>query len=292
MAYIGNISGYSGSLEQWHDDAHHITHQPDPLQLLQKLHASLDPRTVFACYGKQLQLYLPLSGMYCQCDELELRWGRLKGVKLAHDVQLGDTTASLEYYLPMPLSLGETLHLQQMEALLPQPLFNAVRYQKMAAQAMFDALTNLGNRHFFGQAFRTVLARAQRCNDQVSLLLLDLDNFKQLNDLMGHHYGDKALVRFSEIIRRSTRRCDQPFRLGGDEFAVLVEGDTSAAVSIANRVLQFLQTDTLLSQHNVGCSMGIGGWLPHLNQDQLFNNTDAALYRAKAAGRNGYALAE
>jgi diguanylate cyclase (GGDEF)-like protein len=292
LDYISNIGGHRDSLESWHDDTRHVTAQPDPLQLLQKLHSSLDPRTVFACYGKQLLQYLPLSGIYCKFGELELRWGRLKGIKLMHEVPVGNAEAELEYYLQMPLSIGEMLVLQQLEPLLSQPLNNAVRYQQMASQAMFDALTGLGNRHFFGQAFRTVLARAQRSRNQVSLLLLDLDNFKQLNDQMGHHYGDKALVRFGEIIRRNIRRCDQPFRLGGDEFAILVEGDVSAAVSIANRILQYMQTETLFNQQNVTCSMGIGAWQPHLNQDQLFNNTDAALYRAKSAGRNGYALAE
>ncbi|QUN04866.1 GGDEF domain-containing protein [Shewanella yunxiaonensis] len=292
MDYISNISGFSGSTEQWRDESRHVSEPFEPLQLLQKLHSSLDPRTVFACYGKHLQRDLPLYGIYCKCGDIELRWGRMKGIKLTHEIQLGDDIAQLEYCLPMPLSLGESLLLQQVEALLPQPLFNAARYQKMASQAMFDALTGLGNRHFFGQAFRTVLARAQRNRNQVSLLLMDLDNFKLLNDNKGHHYGDQALVRFGEIVHRCIRRCDQPFRLGGDEFAVLVEGDASAAVSIAGRVLQHMQTEAIFNQHNVGCSMGIGNWQPLLNQDQLFNKTDAALYRAKSAGRNGYAIAD
>lgn len=284
--------------EFYPEDYQYLSDQPqaihprmDLLQAVQRLHASLDPRTVFACYGKLLQQYLPVQGVQLQVQGHQFHWGRTSQSTVSRELVSKLGTAKLLYRLQRVLSPVEQAELEQIEILLSQPLFNAIAYSQMSEQAMFDSLTELGNRHYFSQCIRTSLARAGRAHSPISLAVLDLDNFKQLNDSLGHKFGDRVLTQFGKLLKRGIRNADQAFRIGGDEFVVLVEGDLESAVRMSERLLEMLTKEPLFQRHGIASSIGIAVWSAGINQDQLSEQADRALYRAKATGRNRYCVA-
>ncbi|QSX32550.1 GGDEF domain-containing protein [Shewanella avicenniae] len=294
MDFLHTAEGYADTFYWPETPISHNKQQLDMLVTLQRLHASLDPRTVFASYGKQLQSALPLLGLTLRDFTTPLKWGRSKGVKLSRTVLINNSAVQLDYFLSMPLSISELAQLDTIEPLLCQPLANAYRHQKLAEQAMLDSLTGIGNRFMFNQAFKNATARAQRStNNQVSLLIFDLDNFKRLNDSKGHREGDKALVLFAEIVRHAIRSSDQAFRLGGDEFVIIAEGKLESAQLIAERVLQQTADNPFLQQNLISCSIGISVFDKRSapSAEQFFEAADQALYRAKHDGRNRYCVA-
>ncbi|WP_372932120.1 GGDEF domain-containing protein, partial [Shewanella putrefaciens] len=187
----------------------------DLVQVLQQLHASLDPRTVFACYGKMLEQYLPIQGVRLLSNVHKLTWGKRYGISLKHQLICNGVSLNIQYQLLTPLTPSQSALLQELEPLLQQPLANAILYQEMSTQAMFDSLTGLGNRHYYNQSLKKAIARAHRKQGVISLVVLDLDNFKQLNDKFGHKCGDYILKEFGDVIRNTIRNTDQAFRIGG-----------------------------------------------------------------------------
>ncbi|QSX38322.1 GGDEF domain-containing protein [Shewanella sedimentimangrovi] len=267
---------------------------PDLSQLLQitrQLHSSLDPRTVFACYGKVLGQYLPLLGVQGLFPELQLSWGKRLGTAFERHLGLEDMEdARLQYHWQRPLSPRELSLLIELEGLLSQPLINAIRYFKMSEQAMFDSLTGLGNRHYYGQCFKQALARTSRHHDDLSLVILDLDNFKQLNDAYGHQFGDAVLRQFGAMLKQAIRNTDQAFRIGGDEFVLLVRGDVASVAILCERILDRMTSEGFFARNQIRTSIGAAQLRAGENQDQVYERADRALYQAKAAGRNCYRL--
>ena len=165
---------------------------------------------------------------------------------------------------------------------------------QLAHQAYHDPLTGLANRALLRDRVRHALARQERRPDRVSLLFLDLDDFKTVNDSLGHEAGDRLLVLVAERLRNATRGCDTVARLGGDEFAVLLEAtrDDADAVAVAERVLQALTAPIVLdgSEVAVGGSVGIARAGDEDGADELLRNADVAMYRAKQRGQGGYEI--
>lgn len=289
MDFLPTAEGYAETYV-WQEQPHRAV-KLDQLHLLQKLHASLDPRTVFASYGKQLQSVLPLFGVQLNDAKLSLQWGRARGQQLSRTLTIEHEKCQLDYYLSAPLTPSERHLLDQIEPLLVQPLTNAKKHQQIAQQVLLDSLTNLGNRLWFNQALAHSIARHRRGRSALSLLILDLDNFKQLNDSKGHREGDRALTLFADIIRGSIRSTDQAFRLGGDEFVIIVEGNDESARHIADRVLQQGAQQSFFKENQLSCSIGISTPLQKITAEQLFEQADTALYQAKTSGRNRYCVA-
>ena len=164
--------------------------------------------------------------------------------------------------------------------------------QKFEHHATTDALTGLGNRHSMEDSFPREIERCKKNDEPVSLIMIDVDNFKDFNDRFGHIAGDRALSAVSRILRKFFRPRDILVRYGGDEFAVLLpQVDAEAALVIADRVRRSVSGDTgdgsdSLIQIPVRISMGVAGLQPNGNLDNLIRAADAALYRAKHAGRD------
>ncbi|MCK7628258.1 GGDEF domain-containing protein [Shewanella sp. JNE10-2] len=262
----------------------------DIVQVLQQLHASLDPRTVFACYGKMLEQYLPIQGVRLLSNVHKLTWGKRYGISLKHQLICNGVSLNIQYQLLTPLTPSQSALLQELEPLLQQPLANAILYQEMSTQAMFDSLTGLGNRHYYNQSLKKAIARVHRKQGVISLVVLDLDNFKQLNDKFGHKCGDYILKEFGDVIRNTIRNTDQAFRIGGDEFVVIVQGTIQAASLLCERIVTGTNQHHCFNQFGVSCSLGAAESNDILEAEQLYELADKALYQAKASGRNGYKL--
>ncbi len=166
--------------------------------------------------------------------------------------------------------------------------------QRIAFLAHHDALTGLANRAALTQKIDEAAARQRRRKEPFSVLLLDLDRFKQVNDTLGHPAGDTLLIEVATRLKSLLRETDILARLGGDEFAVIQSGEASqrdAAKSLAERIIDLLGKPYAIEGGNIsiGTSIGIALAPEHEGgSDDLLKMADLALYRAKSAGRNGY----
>ncbi|MDQ3946257.1 MAG: diguanylate cyclase, partial [Actinomycetota bacterium] len=168
--------------------------------------------------------------------------------------------------------------------------------EALAHQALHDSLTGLANRALFQDRLEHALARQNRYGTLSAVLFLDLDDFKTVNDGLGHTQGDQLLVSVGECLSACLRPADTSARLGGDEFAVLLEnlerpGDATA---IANRVLEALRGPFSIegSLLAVSVSIGVAVAEPGSDPDALLRQADVAMYRAKAAGKNAVCVFE
>ncbi|PRY33095.1 putative bifunctional diguanylate cyclase/phosphodiesterase [Pseudosporangium ferrugineum] len=160
---------------------------------------------------------------------------------------------------------------------------------QLTRQAFTDSLTGLPNRALFRDRLEQAVAR--RRGTEVAVLLIDLDDFKLVNDDLGHGLGDELLTAIADRLRREMRPGDTLARLGGDEFAILVEDvDEPSAVALAERLLRAGRERVRLASREVSCSLSIGIAGGNRRADQLLRDADLAMYAAKRAGRNGYAV--
>ncbi|MCU0625843.1 MAG: EAL domain-containing protein [Gemmatimonadaceae bacterium] len=163
-------------------------------------------------------------------------------------------------------------------------------------QAYHDPLTNLANRTLFRDRVERALAAAHDQPGSVAVLFLDLDNFKTVNDSLGHAAGDQLLFEVARRLLHATRGCDIVARLGGDEFAILLDRVRTAGETtiVAERVLHAMQAPVLLEGREVivGASVGIVRAETQLGADELLRDADVAMYDAKQAGKNRYACFE
>jgi diguanylate cyclase (GGDEF)-like protein/PAS domain S-box-containing protein len=164
---------------------------------------------------------------------------------------------------------------------------------QLAFLAYHDPLTKLPNRRLLRERFERAAANADRTGDRVAVLFLDLDNFKEINDGLGHDVGDELLVRTAERLQKNVRLTDTVSREGGDEFAVLLAGipDVHAIAHIAQTLLGAIADpfDTDLTALTMSLSIGISVYPDDGRDfDTLRNRADTALYHAKESGRNVY----
>ncbi len=162
--------------------------------------------------------------------------------------------------------------------------------------ARHDSLTGLANRAVLLERINDALMRQRRCGEAFTILMLDLDRFKGVNDTLGHHIGDELLKEAARRLRSSLRETDTLARLGGDEFAIVQIGEGNqreAAIALAVRVIDNMNEPFEIEGHklSIGTSIGIA-LAPEdgTDCDELMKKADMALYRAKADGRNGYAF--
>jgi diguanylate cyclase (GGDEF)-like protein len=164
--------------------------------------------------------------------------------------------------------------------------------RKVERHARTDALTGLSNRFTMEETFERELDRCEKDGEPVSLIMIDIDNFKIFNDQFGHVAGDRALSAVASILRHQFRPRDLLVRFGGDEFAILLpEANEERAMVIAERVRKAVSgetggSDDSLIQRPVRISMGVAEHQQGKSLSSLLRAADAALYRAKHAGRN------
>jgi diguanylate cyclase (GGDEF)-like protein len=170
-------------------------------------------------------------------------------------------------------------------------LENARRHRLVERQAASDELTGLPNRRLFMRSLATELARAKRAGETFSVVLVDLDDFKSVNDTFGHDAGDRVLKEFADVLRRAMRESDVAARLGGEEFACLLPvSDADGAHVMAERIRADLATRAIALPDgrsvSITASLGSASYPQAKSAEALLREADAALYRAKAQGKN------
>ena len=167
--------------------------------------------------------------------------------------------------------------------------------EQLRHRAFHDPLTQLANRALLLDRLQHALSREGRYEDQVAVLFVDLDDFKVVNDSLGHHSGDELLVHVARRLRACVRSADTAARLGGDEFAVLLEGvdDLDETVALARRILDALAEPFALGGLTIqlGASVGVAvGTAQAVSADELLRNADIAMYAAKHEGKGDYVV--
>jgi diguanylate cyclase (GGDEF)-like protein len=163
---------------------------------------------------------------------------------------------------------------------------NAWRFREARELADLDALTGLHNRRFFHETLAREVARAQRYSRLLALIVFDLDDFKAINDRIGHLSGDAVLAEIAERVRDVVRTADIACRVGGDEFAVILpESSTADADQLYHRLRGAVSSRPVGQAGRLFLSAGIADLLPDDDPTSFFERADEALYRAKELGK-------
>ncbi|MBT8119394.1 MAG: GGDEF domain-containing protein [Gammaproteobacteria bacterium] len=150
-----------------------------------------------------------------------------------------------------------------------------------------DYLTKLYNRRKIHEIIEAEIKRSRRYNSDFAVLLLDIDNFKNINDTHGHNSGDKVLVKLSNILRHNIRESDLASRWGGEEFLVICPETTAdGAISLAEKIRHNIEKSTFEEAGTVTASIGVAGIQQGDNVNSLISRADQALYSSKHAGKN------
>lgn len=150
-----------------------------------------------------------------------------------------------------------------------------------------DPLTHLANRRKFNENLKQEFQRFHRHRKSFTIILIDIDYFKKINDQYGHNTGDEVIVLFSEILSETCRCTDTVARWGGEEFIVLsIETDLNQALLQANKIMNSIRSTNFPSIGKVTASIGLCCNLNHDTPEELINHADKALYKAKQSGRD------
>jgi diguanylate cyclase (GGDEF)-like protein len=184
---------------------------------------------------------------------------------------------------------GSVWSVASMQELATHAAF-ALDRMRLSAQleelAMHDPLTGLFNRRALMEHLNSELRLVKRTGETLAFAMIDVDDFKRINDTRGHAGGDAALKAIAEILRSCTREIDIPARFAGDEFSLIMpRTDRTSAQGVMERVTEALRAQSLPA------SIGVAFTRPGIDEDTLMHEADAAVYTAKAAGKNTYHLA-
>ncbi|MEJ6473481.1 GGDEF domain-containing protein [Pseudoalteromonas piscicida] len=259
-------------------------------RLVDKLQTTLDIEELLTIYAEHVAKISKIAGIqfHCNLGVFQMKNCDSQYPASSFDLELErEHLGQLVYFSEFPFSEAIKSKLLRLHACLIYPMRNALMYTRVLQLATKDSLTGLYNRSQFTDNLEEKLERSRRQHRNFSLMLLDLDNFKQVNDVYGHKAGDEVLIEFSRILQSSTRATDSVFRFGGDEFAILIDDPAFTTNKvIAERIMDTVRSSTMLTKYTVTTSIGFTLASSHDNADNIFARADSGLYRAKAAGRN------
>src|SRR6266567_3225763 len=242
------------------------------------------------------------------------RTGERALVQNAAEGQLGGILEESRAVLCIPITYGEmllgalniesrnesafspqdVLILNTLADLLATALHNAFVFQRLQQQSITDGLTGIKTRRFFWEALSAEWKRASRSGRPFSVVLIDLDKFKEVNDTMGHFEGDLVLARVGRLLEQKSRQSNVVARYGGDEFIVLMpETGRDQAQVLAERLRQWIATDPMLNEHKITGSFGVATFPTHgFSIEDIIRVADAGMYVSKRSGGNLVSTAE
>ncbi len=249
--------------------------------------------------GKRIPLGVGILGRVARTGESAL-------VQTTGDGQLQGVMPGARSVLCIPISYGESLlgvlnvESQKEDAFTPQDrlimntladllataLHNAFVFQKLQQQSITDGLTGIKTRRFFFETLSSELKRASRSGRPISVVLMDLDKFKGVNDTKGHLEGDLVLARVGRLLEQKCRQSNVVARYGGDEFIILMpETGVEQALILAERLRLWIAQDPALSEHHITGSFGVGSFPVHgFSMEDIVRVADKGMYVSKHAG--------
>ena len=263
------------------------------LELTNALQTTLELRHLFQLFGEQIQAFIPHDGYHYYHPSL--RETVEHGFKARHtcyaELHLNaEDYGLLVLYRNRAFSTYEMNVLDSLASCLIYPLKNITLYQQAMQAAHTDALTQVANRRALEENLRRECILALRQKSPLSIILIDIDHFKSINDNFGHDEGDRLLASVADCLKDCVRASDIVYRYGGEEFVILLSHTPiEGAELLAERIRYRLEhhTDSKLCGLPVTASFGVSALK---NQDDspqsLLNRADKAMYRAKMMGRN------
>jgi diguanylate cyclase (GGDEF)-like protein len=273
--------------------------------LLLQLIRTVDVDELLTLFYHSVQQTLPLESLTLITDDTRLIKGRIETHaphtmthSMIHSINLAltrnenkgsGTQASLRYRLTRQLSVMEDTLLTKVHNAVSHLMIHALHFAKLNQLATKDPLTGLGNRSSFDEDSYSLHQAYLRQAKKYGLLVLDLDNFKTVNDRFGHQEGDNLLLTFAQILNDSLRANEKAYRFGGDEFCCLIETEQRRAIdSVARRIMRNAAKNDLLKRHGVTVSIGGSVFSDNETVTDIFNRADKALYEVKQKGKQGY----
>lgn len=200
--------------------------------------------------------------------------------------QLGELKLTRHYRF----SEADLKLLESLLCCLIYPLKNATLYQQALKMAYTDPLTQTHNRASFDDSVKREMSLAQRGGNPLSVIFLDIDHFKSINDTYSHSCGDFALTSVAKWIKENLRGSDMVFRYGGEEFVILLSNtDSAGAELLAERIRTSIEHHTLAYDMNaikITASLGVSSLLADDSLESFINRADEAMYESKRSGRN------
>ncbi len=161
------------------------------------------------------------------------------------------------------------------------------QHQLLEQLATKDSLTGVGNRRAMDEVLARTINQQARAASKVSLILLDLDHFKKINDDFGHIAGDQILVRFTQLIEKRIRQTDCFFRFGGEEFVIVpLPMDLESAITFCEKLRELTEESQLVETRKLTISLGVAEYVAGETAEAWIHRADQALYQAKKTGRN------
>ncbi len=241
-------------------------------------------------------LYVEHTAYHNSASELDIQYGQMARHNCNYSLTIGgETIGRLVFARSKRFSSTDLEQIENLLCLLVYPLRNALMYQQALQMAMKDPLTGTLNRSAMDMMLTKEVELANRHNTPMSLIVLDIDHFKRINDDYGHSTGDSALKALASRIRQCVRATDSIFRYGGEEFVIMLSNtDQAGAQLLAERIRQSVEEMLYVSDRaslNMTISLGIASLEKDENAESIFDRADHALYEAKTSGRNRTRLA-
>ncbi|KAF1066315.1 MAG: Diguanylate cyclase DosC [Pseudomonas citronellolis] len=263
-----------------------------------QLQSSLECDRILGVFFHEIQAVVPVDylGYQHSATELRLEFGE----SAAHSAQYrlshnGEYLGQLTFRRRQRLSENELSQLESLIAALLYPLRNALLYRTAILSALRDPLTGTGNRVAMEQALSRDVELARRSLMPLSVLMVDLDHFKRVNDDFGHAFGDEALRSVAQALKASLRNVDMVFRYGGEEFLVLLSNTAGVPASQVGERLRHAVQDLDFRVEGqavpLSISLGCATLASGESAEDLLRRADSALYAAKRDGRNRLACA-
>lgn len=257
------------------------------------LQTTLDWQQVLTLFTQSVRKYVnaPVVSYSHPLQGLDWRSGKPETHNCQYRLVLMDEDlGELNFSRSHRFSDLEIEHLENLLCALLYPLRNALQYLTAMRLATTDALTGLGNRCAFNDELQRATEFAKRHDIPLTMMVIDLDHFKQVNDTYGHTAGDRVLNALAALLKDASRGSDRLFRYGGEEFVIMMpKTDTQGAHNLAERIQQDLSQLSLKWQEDsIQVTASIGITSLHTGDDALglFERADQALYQAKNNGRN------
>jgi diguanylate cyclase (GGDEF)-like protein len=249
--------------------------------------------------GKRVPVTAGIIGRVARTSETTV-------VNIAPETTQQSILPSARSVLCMPISYGESLLgvlnveseqeyaftaddqlvMNTLADLLATALHNSFVFQKLQTQSITDGLTSIKTRRYFWEALSSEWKRASRSGRPFSVVLIDLDKFKEVNDTFGHMEGDLVLARVGRLLEQKCRQSNVVARYGGDEFVILMpETGVEQAQILAERLRLWVATDPMLSEHHITGSFGVAAYPLHgITAEDIIRVADAGMYVSKKAG--------
>lgn len=257
------------------------------------LQTTLEFDELIAIFCNKIQNTIPHNGVEYTNTDFDLEYKR--GVLARHscsyalkveEQQLGE----LKLTRSQRFSKDELKMLESLLCCLIYPLRNATLFQQALKMAFTDPLTKANNRTAFNDSLMREIKRAHRNGSHLSMIFVDVDHFKSINDQYGHECGDLALASVAGWLKDSVRGSDAVYRYGGEEFVILLsDTDIDGALTIGERIRADIESHTLaygMDVLNLTASLGVATLQGDDTVDSLLKRADAAMYQAKKLGRN------